>query len=676
MVRETRDVDDSLDSIKVLSPHVMGLRSKVIAAAEAQDMEVFKGLARLLAEAGESWVIVIAREPAVFRPLIEAIYEVCSRDWEREAIGYTFHFWEDLKLWLVMDRYYQAKELFTPIMTRLVDEMISHLQYPKPEGSEDDLFDGDREQEDRFRNYRHEIGNVLKDCCEVLGAEDCLASVFNLIEAWVEKYGSQATAAHIPNWQGLEAQIFALRAMGLTVPVDENVMLPRLIPLLVQIPDHEKIRYQAVMTLGRYTEWTANHPETLDMQLQFIMAAFKHPSKEVVRGATHSFQYFCLDCAELLKGFFGQIHQFYESVIDDVPLTAQGDVTEGMAAILAKQPVESLYDNMKLCCDPILQRVIELGRNDTDEKAKFLIPDKLDLITIFIEKVHPFVEPNKLHPAVKYCQEILPILAALAEKFRDFPPVLEKICRCWRHMVLSYRTAAAPMLPDLASKLVAGFSETRQGCFLWATDSIVREFSEHAEGLDPNMVDAVVPFFEQQASTFLRALSEVDGQDLPDLIEDFFRLTQDVLLHHTNKGLHSPLMGDILAAACHSLSLLKLEVLMMTLHFLRDFIVYGTSSPPSSRLNDDHQTAAPEDIQVSVKRWLVQQGQPLTQRVLTGMMYSFPEDCIPDASGVLLDMLRVLPQETAMWIGQTLSQLPENAIRPREREKLISQLEQ
>jgi transportin-3 len=426
------------------------------------------------------------------------------------------------------------------------------------------------------------------------------------------------------------------------------------------------------------------------MQLQFIMAAFKHPSKEVVRGATHSFQYFCLDCAELLKGFFGQIHQFFESVIDDLPDNAQADVTEGMAAILAKQPVESLYDNMKLCCDPILQRIIQLGRSADDEKVKFLIAgelflstwphltiaDKMQLITIFIQNVHPFVEADKVHPAVKYCQEILPILAALAEKFRDFTPILERICRCWRYMVLSYRTAAAPMLPDLASKLVAGFSETRQGCFLWATDSIVREFSEHAEGLDPNMVDAVVPFFEQQATTFLRALSEVHGQELPDLIEDFFRLTMDVLLHHTNKALHSALMGDILAAACHSLSLLKLEVLMVTLHFLRDFIVYGTSSPPSSRLNDDRQPATPEDIQASVKRWLVQQGQPLTQRVLTGMMYSFPEDCIPDASGVLLDMLRVLPQETAMWIGQTLVQLPESAIRPREREKLISQLEQ
>jgi transportin-3 len=164
-----------------------------------------------------------------------------------------------------------------------------------------------------------------------------------------------------------------LRALGQTIPPDENVMLPRLIPLLVQIPDHEKIRYQAVMTLGRYTEWTAQHPDTLEMQLEFIMASFDHPSTEVVRGATHAFQYFCTDCAELLKGFFTQIHSFFINKIDQVPEQAQNDISEGMAAILAKQPVELIYERFKLCCDPILQQIVELGRNARDDKSKLLV---------------------------------------------------------------------------------------------------------------------------------------------------------------------------------------------------------------------------------------------------------------------------------------------------------------
>jgi transportin-3 len=255
-------------------------------------------------------------------------------------------------------------------------------------------------------------------------------------------------------------------------------------------------------------------------------------------------------------------------------------------------------------------------------------------------------------------------------------------------MVLSYRASVAPMLPDLAAKLVAGFQGTKQGCFLWATDSIVREFSEHrlsdddnAYPVDPSIIANMVPFWEQQASVFLNALSGVDGDQLPDLIEDFFRLCMDMLLHHTTGTIRSQFLGPVLSAAVHSLSLLKTEVLMVTLHFLRDVINYGLPDLPSSRFGaerDGEKNAAktPTDVQARIKGLLSAQGQNLAARVLTGMMYTFPEDCIADASGVVLDMLKVLPNETGRWIAETLLQLPAGHIRPHERERLVAQIDQ
>lgn len=74
----------------------------------------------------------------------------------------------------------------------------------------------------------------------------------------------------------------------------------------------------------------------------------------------------------------------------------------------------------------------------------------------------------------------------------------------------------APLLPQLAEKLASGFSASRQGCFLWATDSIVREFSEGADNIDQNTINAIFQFFEQQATTFLRALNDLPPEELPD----------------------------------------------------------------------------------------------------------------------------------------------------------------
>ena len=142
--------------------------------------------------------------------------------------------------------------------------------------------------------------------------------------------------------------------------------------------------------------------------------------------------------------------------------------------------------------------------------------DCLQLLTIFIQNVQPYYSPSEENQAVKYCQEILPVLSAVAENFTTFSPILERVCRCWRYMVLSYRTAVLPLLPTLAQQLASGFEATRQGCFLWATDSVLREFAEGAEFVDLSTSKAIYSFFEQQALAFLRIMNDLPPKDLPD----------------------------------------------------------------------------------------------------------------------------------------------------------------
>ena len=532
---ETRDVDECITIIQTLYPHIIALRSKVAEAAREEDVDKYKGIARIFAEAGEAWVVLIARMPVDFRVLVESILETAALDKDRDAISHTFKFWYELKQYLTLERYMQARLEYVDIYSKLVDIMIGHLEYPKPEsGNEKDLFEGDRDQEEKFREFRHQMGDVLKDCCEVIGVTDCLEKSYSLIETWVNTYGPQARTGLVPEWQKLEAPLFSLRAMGRMVPAEENIMLPRLMPLIVQIPNHDKVRFQAIMALGRYTEWTAHHPDLLQPQLDFIMAAFTHPSKEVIRAAALSFKFFCNDCADLLSGYTAQLQQFYATYLDTLPSTSQDEITDGVASVLAKLPADKIYENLKLYCNPVVTTLMAMAQSASNDKEKLALAgmynayetlllciltklsDKLQLLTIFIQWVQPYVEQSDQNPAVKYCQEIFPVLAAIAENFVTCTPILERICRCWRYMVLSYRTTMAPLLPLLAEKLAAGFNASRQGCFLWATDSIVREFSEGVERVDDNTTNAIFQFYEQQATTFLRAMNDLPPEELPD----------------------------------------------------------------------------------------------------------------------------------------------------------------
>lgn len=677
MMRETKDVDDTLDAIQKLLTEVINLQPRIQKAADEENSELYGGIARIFAEAGENWVLLIARDPPTFRPLVEGVLETCARDKDKEAISHTFNFWYELKQYLTLDKYIEARLQYVDVYSTLVDIMVSHLEYPTPEnGNETDLFGGDREQEERFREYRHQMGDVLKDCCEVIGVAECLSKAYKQIENWVQTYGAQATSTSVPHWQKLEAPLFSLRAMGRMVPPDENVMLPQLIPLLIQIPDQEKVRFQAIMALGRYTEWTAQHPDTLQLQLNFIMSAFDHQSKDVVRAAALSFRFFCEDCASLLRDSVEQLQPFYASILDRLVVQSQEEVTEGVASVVAQQPADRVYVTLKNFCDPIMRSIMQAAQSATDEMSKCRIADRLQLITIFIQWVRPQVDASQPNPAVTYCQEIFPALAALAENFKDFMPILERVCRCWRYMVLSYRTAMQPLLPELATKLVSGFRVTRQGCFLWTSDSILREFSADAEPpVDAATARSVFSFYEEQAKTFLRALNDVPPDDVPDLIEDFFRLAIDALIYFADRAILSPLMETVITAAFHSLAIAKEEPLTATLHFLRDFLAYGLEDSPTSSF-DSSAKKNPPDVRRAVVTLLSNNGEKMTQRLLAGMMENFPRDCIPDASGVVLDMFRLMPQETGHWVEGTIALLPSGTISREEQERLIRNIDQ
>ncbi|KAI1373670.1 ARM repeat-containing protein [Hypoxylon crocopeplum] len=675
MVRETREIDDNVETIQVLLPRVIALRPMIQKVIEDEDVESYKSLTRLFGDTGYAWAVAIAREPSHFRPLVDAILECAAKDKDRDVIEFTFDFWYDLKQYLVLEKYIQARVELVDVYAKLVDILLSHLEYPESgSGNEKDLFDGDREAEEKFREFRHHMGDTLKDCCEIMGVSECLAKVHNAIKLWMQKYAGLANGASVPHWQKLEAPLFSMRAMGRMVTKDENTVLPQLMPLLVQMPAHEKLRFATIMVLGRYTEWTSEHPDFLSPQFNYIVSSFDTNSKEIVRAAAMAIKYFCTDCKHLLSEQVVQLQQFYDQILDKLPEVSQEEITEGVATVVSAQPKDEIYKLLKLFCDPLVQRLMTKANNATDEDGKLAVADHLQLITSFAQGVVilPPVERGQEDPAVKYWQEVFPILSKVLDSFLGFPPICERVCRCWRFMVISHRGAMAPILPDMANQLASGFAASKQGCFLWVTGAILREFSDDREHVDDAMTEHIYVFFEAQATNVLRFLSELSPQDLPDVTEDFFRLVVDGLLYYPQRFIPSPIFPSVFEAALSVLVLEQREPLSATLHYIRDVLGWGTAYPPSSY---DHLPASvTEQLKTIVKQLLVAQGETLIKRLLAGMMITFPKDCFADASGALLTLFEIFPDQTATWVDQTLRLLPQSTVTPIEVDRLMTKI--
>lgn len=297
----------------------------------------------------------------------------------------------------------------------------------------------------------------------------------------------------------------------------------------------------------------------------------------------------------------------------------------------------------------------------------------MQLITIFVQNVIPLVSPGEEDPAVKYWIEVFPILSTVLDNFLTFSPICERVCRCWRNMVISYRTGMAPLLADMANKLAQGFTASREGCFLWVTSAILREFSEDREHVNQGMTDNIYSFFEAQTTTFLRTMNELQPKELPDVVDDFFRLLIDALLYYPQKLIPSQLLVPIFEASVYALTLEQRDPLSSTLHFLRDLLSYGGNNPASS---DGLPEEAAGQIREIIRDLLMSHGAGLVKQVLAGMMITFPRDCFADGSGVLLALFELLPAQTTEWVTQTIHLLPEGTVSPVEADRLMSKIKE
>lgn len=58
------------------------------------------------------------------------------------------------------------------------------------------------------------------------------------------------------------------------------------------------------------------------------------------------------------------------------------------------------------------------------------------------------------------------------------------------------------------------------------------------------------------------------------------------------------------------------------------------------------------------------------------MLFSFPRDCQQDASGVMLALFEMMPQQTVVWLKSTIGMLPPGTIQAGEGDKLVNSVGQ
>ncbi|KAF9581145.1 Nuclear import receptor, partial [Lunasporangiospora selenospora] len=449
LIYQTKDIEESLPVIEEIFPNLLPLRQEIVKNIEDDNESNVRGLCKIFVEAGECYLSLVVRHTDHFRGIVEGIAQ-CASYHDLDVVPMTFQFWYQLADEL--RKHEEARVIYQDIYANLVDVMIRHLHYP------DDLDSWTAKERDDFREFRHYMGDVLKDCCIILGSRVTLGKAYMRI--------TEAASKSPPKWQEVEAPLMALRSMGSQVDDDENEVLPEIMKLLSQLPEHPKIKYAATLVIARYGSWTDKHPEFIEYQLTFVSSGFEND--EVVAASALAMKLLCKECSSHLLNYLNQLHAFFMGVTKRLKAVDLMEVTEAVAHVIGA-------------------------------------------LKLFFETVNPQVAPSDAHPCIPIFQELWPVLDTLADRIGNIDDVAKELTGCWRSALISYRTHFAPLVPMIMARLIKSFEQTGLGPYLWVSGRVVREFGE----LNPA---ASVQFVEGQSVFMWQILQKYSGQfnEIPD----------------------------------------------------------------------------------------------------------------------------------------------------------------
>jgi transportin-3 len=144
----------------------------------------------------------------------------------------------------------------------------------------------------------------------------------------------------------------------------------------------------------------------------------------------------------------------------------------------------------------------------------------------------------------------------------------------------------------------------------------------------------------------------------------------DALYCHPMEFSKSALLPSIIQAALTSLTLELESPLTAVLHFLRDLLGYAVGHVPSAMKSD----VSPE-MQTTIHGIINANGSALCSLILSGMIFTFPRDCVTDGAGALMTLIEMDPQASVAWISISLNMLPQENLSQEERARFINQVQ-
>jgi len=726
--------------IQVVVPAVMGLRPRFSVASRRlqaehdgkeqdtsdefdDDEDTAKGMARLFAEVGEAYIMLVASAVPETRLPVEAMLEVAGYP-DFTICSISFNFWsklarqlrptafspsrsssmmvpvqdmasniesapagEDLPMDVSQAELSRRREFFQPAFEKLITLIRGRVRYPEAWGS------WSKEAHHEFKRQRHDIADTLDDAAGVVGFGRCLQLLLEPLHQL-----SAAVSAGAPfDWRSAEAALFCVRSVSrhATEPGDASMLA--VLRALPDLPAREGQLQQTVCyVVGQYSNWLSNtirsglaDVQLLQRLLQALVQALEVPAS--TPAAAHALSDLSARCGEHLGSCMDALLELYNSSLQAGVGLQLGLQAPQQLRVLVEEDVQQIMEAVCVAACKCLPP----DRLPT-AAASFLQP----VLTLLLQAVSQLPEAGVVAPATSLDPSQGALPPAPPQLSRQFPflaPLVDRLTTVIQNMnnqeiVADMLGRSWPTLQVVIQRCRSDNTIMEHACR--ALRYGIKGSGKRCAALVGTLLEVLPALFRQtHHSAFLYIVSELvktfgdepahdaamgqivqgllaeacsgltrlpDLEQNPELVDDTFLLAKRVLSYCPRILLIAgPALQALLDSALLGVLVQHREACTSVLAFITQLLEPRTLQ----RSGPD----APSVLQAA----FLPRAAMLMRLLLAGIVGMLPTSRLPDVAAALAAVLLALGQQGLSLMAEQLALLPDSTVAQNDKSQLL-----
>lgn len=626
----------------------------------------------------ETWHPLVVRQGGVYHQIFEVFIQILSLPAEdTEIVQHSFDAMEKIKTLVTMPIFNTGQDPWPQYGCKLAEAYLKYLEYPEGRPDED-VFEGDRTEEETFRMSRYDIADMLKICCAIAGADKISQLFTTHLRALVEHGAVDAY------WQKIEATLFAIRSIARVVAL-ENRHIVDVMHLLGRAGSSVKVMHAAVLIIGRYSSWTVAHGDTLPLQLELLERAFACKDPTVLKACGHAVMYMGFDCGQLMAQYTSPLIQKYREHISVFDAETLQSMSTGIGQIISEQPYEMLRAGLLMFSQPVMELVVQCNANPSAVTPATLaeISTELEGLASFIASFSAEngalpIEERHVHPLNEF-------VAAASGPFISFGQIfggqsrdaITGLCRVFSNLT----TVCVGNIPQLTPRILEVVASAAQHfvepVIYEYSGVVLRTFKLMLDGRaeDDESSEVVSPELMSQIYQYSLSVSQVlfaklESQDAlqsaaPALVEQGLLYLSDVLVAFPNEMVADGHFEKAYSLAVRCLTCDNYEILTAVGDFFHEIVHYTQYWGD----NESPQTS----VGVTCAQVVTRYSQEALSNVFEGYLY-FYYDFGPGANFIVDSIVGIVGPEVLKIVGSLLNAIDGDAVSDQEKQALLARI--